>query len=492
MNPTMIAFGLVSVMLCLGMLFRAKVPFFRKMLMPSSVIAGIIGFLFMNIVPNVFHTNLGGVDDSVFNTLVNVLFTISFIGITLTDAKKEKKKPDEEGRKQSGALKGGLAMGIIWSALFVFTCGLGYFIILFVGKPFGMAPEYGTLIPNGFCQGPGQAATMGMVYETTYGYPNSAQVGITFAVVGFLSAFFIGVPLARYGLKKKIAKYSGKITPSVEKGYFQVEEQREPAGKITMHAGNIDTLATHMAVIGICYLLAIGVSKVVYYIPVFGPTFSGMLFFCGMIAAYIVKFILKKLNLYFVINGRLLARITGMASDYLVVCAFMAVTLSAVGIWLIPIIIECVIVTLITLAFSLYFGERIGGENDFERVLGLYGTCTGTTPSGVALVRMVDPSMKTTTIVELGMMNMFMLFSMPGTIFVTLGMTDVIPMSVAAAAMVVIGLLYIVLLKVTKTWNKPTFTLAKGRISDGTDSEMDYGFVRGFLREDYDFQGIVK
>lgn len=492
MNPTMIALGLVSVMLCLGMIFRAKVPFFRKMLMPASVIAGIIGFVFMNVVPNAFHTDLGGVNDSVFNTLVNVLFTISFIGITLTDSKKEKKKPDADGKKQSGTLKGGLAMGIIWSSLFVLTSGLGYYIILIVGKPFGMAPEYGTLIPTGFCQGPGQAAAMGTVYETTYGFPNSAQVGITFAVVGFLAAFFVGVPLARYGLKKKIAKYSGKITPSVEKGYFQVEEQRESAGKVTMHSGNIDTLATHMAVIGVCYLLAMGISKAVYYVPVFGPTFSGMLFFCGMMAAYIVKFVLKKLNLYFVINGKLLARITGMASDYLVVCAFMAVTLSTVGVWLIPIVIECVIVALLTLAFCLFFGERIGGENDFERVLGLYGTCTGTTPSGVALVRMVDPGMKTTTVVELGMMNMFMLFSMPGTIFVTLGMTGVMPMWIASIAMIVIGILYIVFLKVTKTWNKPTFSLAKGRISDGTDTDMDYGFVRGFLREDYDFQGIVK
>lgn len=492
MNPTMIAFGLVSVMLCLGMLLRAKVSLFRKMMMPASVIGGIIGFLFMNIVPSVFHTDFGGVNDSVFNTLVNVLFTVSFIGITLTESKKEKKKSDDEGRKQSGTLKGGLAMGIIWSALFVLTSGLGYFIILVVGKPFGMTPEYGTLIPYGFCQGPGQAATMGTVYETTYGYPNSAQVGTTFAVVGFLAAFFIGVPLARYGLKKKIAKYSGKITPSVEKGYFQVEEQRESAGKITMHSGNIDTLAMHMAVIGVCYLLAIGISKVLYYIPIFGPTFSGMLFFCGMIAAYIVKFILKKLNLYFVINGKLLARITGMTSDYLVVCAFMAVTLSTVGIWLIPIAIECVIVTVITLAFCLYFGERIGGENDFERVLGMYGTCTGTTPSGVSLVRIVDPSMKTTTVVELGMMNMFMMLSTPGTIFMTLGMTGVMPMSIASVAMVVIGILYLALLKATKTWNKPTFTLAKGRISDGTDTDMDYGFVRGFLREDYDLQGIVK
>lgn len=42
----MMAFGLASVMLCLGMFFRAKVSFFRKMLIPSSVIGGIVGIFF--------------------------------------------------------------------------------------------------------------------------------------------------------------------------------------------------------------------------------------------------------------------------------------------------------------------------------------------------------------------------------------------------------------------------------------------------------------
>ena len=45
----MMAFGLSSVMLCLGILLRAKVVLFRKMLVPASVIGGIIGILFMNI-----------------------------------------------------------------------------------------------------------------------------------------------------------------------------------------------------------------------------------------------------------------------------------------------------------------------------------------------------------------------------------------------------------------------------------------------------------
>lgn len=491
MNATMIALGITSIMICLGMLLRAKIPFFRKMLMPACVLAGIIGFIFMNTVPVLLHTDLGGVDSALFNNLVNVFFTISFIGICLAETKKKKTRPGDE-KKSSGTVKGSLAMGLIWSALFALTGGLGYFIILAVGAPFGMAPEYGTLIPTGFCQGPGQAAAMGTVYETTYGWKDGAQVGVAFAVTGFLAAFLIGVPLARYGIRKKIAKYSGKVTQSVEKGYYKKEEQRQPAGKITTHSGNIETLTVHAAIIGICYLMAMGISKVIYYLPVFGPTFAGMLFFNGMIAAYIMKFVLKKLNLYFLIDNTLLSRITGWTSDYLVVFAFMAVELKTVGEWMVPILIESLVITVVTFFICVYFGERIGGENDFERVLGLYGTSTGTTPSGISLVRIVDPLLKTTTVVELGMMNMFMILSTPGTIFVTLGMTGVMPVWLASACMIICGFIYLLILKPVHAWNKPTFTFTRGRISDGTEDDMDYGFIKGFLREENEVLGVIK
>ena len=50
MYSVVVAFGLASVMLCIGMAIRAKVKFFQHMLMPVSVIGGILGFILMNLV----------------------------------------------------------------------------------------------------------------------------------------------------------------------------------------------------------------------------------------------------------------------------------------------------------------------------------------------------------------------------------------------------------------------------------------------------------
>lgn len=489
MNAAIIALGLASIMICLGMVLRAKVPFLRHMLVPVSVIAGILGFAFMNVVPGMFQTELGGANVDMFTEIVNVMFTISFISIGLTDAKKKKTAPGE--KKKSGLMKGALGMGMIWCALYILTPVIGYLVIALVGAPFGMSAEYGMLIPFAFCQGPGQAATYGKIFEQQYGFPNSSQVAITFAVVGFLAAFIVGVPLAKLGMKKKIPRNAGKLNASVEQGFFPPEEQREPMGKVTTHSGSLETLAFHFALIGVSYIVAIGISKLISMIPIFGPTFSSMMFFCGMLGAYFVKAVMKKLNLTFLKNDVLLSKITGWMSDYLVVCAFMAVKLELVGAWLVPILIESVVVTLLTLFICLYFGKRIGGENDFERVLGVYGTCTGTTPSGIALVRIVDPRLVTTTSVELGRMNMTMMLSAPGMIVLTLAMTGVISVQTCVIVMAVVGLIYLLLLKPMRVWNKPTFSLAKGRISDGSDDDS-LGFVQGFLRENSDEVKIVQ
>ncbi len=101
----------------------------------------------------------------------------------------------------------------------------------------------------------------------------------------------------------------------------------------------------------------------------------------------------------------------GWAEDYLVMCAFLSVRVNVIQNWLISILAEACMITVLTVIVCLYFGRRIGGTNDFERCLGLLGTCIGTVPSGIALVRTVAPRLKTTTAIELGLVNLVMLLS---------------------------------------------------------------------------------
>ena len=159
------------------------------------------------------------------------------------------------------------------------------------------------------------------------------------------------------------------------KGYLSKEEQKEYMVKDTTCNSNIETLAFHFALIGVCYVLAVGVAKVLSYIPGFlGTSMSSMMFMNGMYAAYIVKWIMKKLHLDFLQENTLQSKITGWTADYLVVCAFMAVSLSIIKDWIGVIFFVAIVITVVTFIVCFHFGQRFGGSNDFERTLGLFGT----------------------------------------------------------------------------------------------------------------------
>lgn len=483
MYSVVIAFGIASVMLCLGMFIRAKVPFFRHMLMPASVIGGIIGFVIMNVMLN--KIDVGGVTVQDFSNIVDVFFVMSFISIGLTGGKKKKKDEpkDKTKKKGSGAVRGAMGMALIWCILYAVQPLIGIGITAIMGKTVGMDSMYGILVPFAYCQGPGQASTYGRLFEYTYGYENAEMVALTYAVLGFIAAFGLGVPIARLGLKKGIAKNKSKINSSVERGFFTPEEQREPLGKSTFHSANIETFAAHFAIMGVTYLLALGMAQVINLIPGIGPTFAAMLFMWGMFAAYIVRGGMDKLNISYLINNAFQSRITGFFSDYLVVSSFMAIQVGIIGKWIVPIIIVGIVECFATYIISMYFGQRLGSDHDFERVLGVYGTSTGTTPSGLSLVRMVDPKLQTSTGAELGVMNMGMMFSTPTMLFITFAGLHYISLPVACAGMFATIFIYLILLKVFGVWRKPTFTLAKGRLWEGEDNESETEFLKGYLRD---------
>ncbi|MBR3786391.1 MAG: sodium:glutamate symporter [Firmicutes bacterium] len=446
----MIAFGLASIMLCIGTFLRAKISFLRNMLVPASVIAGILGFIFMNLIAK-FDINIG-TDSVMYTDIVNHLFTISFISISLTSS------DSSEAGAGKQIFKGALGMGTVWCLLYALTPLVGMGLISVLGKFFNMDPIYGSMIQYGFAQGPGQAASYGALYEG-YGFENAQMVGLAFAAIGFIVAFLVGIPAAKIGINRGLAKNCGQIDSSILKGYLKRDEQTNYMVKDTTVNSNIETLTFHFALIGLCYIGAIGVAKVFSLLPGFlGTSFSGLMFMNGMIAAYIVKFIMKKLKLDFLQENVLQSKITGWTADYLVVCAFMAVGFSVIGEWIVPILVEAAVVTVITFFVCFYFGQRFGGGNDFERTLGLYGTSTGTVPSGISLIRIIDPEFKTNTAVELGVMNIIMFLSTPVYIILLALASKTISLPIAMAGLAVCCIVYLIVLKLSKTWGKKTYS----------------------------------
>lgn len=301
-------------------------------------------------------------------------------------------------------------MAVIQSISFSLQAVIGVVVVILLGI-FGtkLFPTFGFLVPLGFEEGPGQALSFGKVWESV-GFEHAATIGLTFAAIGFLISFFVGVPIANWGIRKGHSALAPSSLPKhFLKGIIPKDHKKESACNLTMHSGNIETLAFHAALIGLVYLLSYFVTLLLG--KLLPPDIAGMVwgffFFIGMVTAFLVRISMKKLKIDHLIDSGLQRRITGFAVNYLIVSTVMATQVVVIWKYIIPISIIAVISGFTTTFMVIFWGRRLWSYN-IERSVTIYGTVTGTVSSGLLLLRIVDPEFKTLVAVESGLINLFM------------------------------------------------------------------------------------
>ncbi len=443
-----IVFGYLAVFLLSGVYLRAKFKFFQHFLIPSCLIGGILGLVFIS--TGIIHTS-----SSLLETFTYHFFNISFISVGLTYT---------GSNKGSGASKD-LVRGPFWMGLIEgVTISIqaiigGLFVILFNFLGFKLFSTFGFLVPLGFTEGPGQALSIGKVWERL-GFAHAATIGLTFATIGFLFAFFVGVPLVNYGIRKGRATYTPKgLSEDLLTGIVPKAHAGETAGRLTTHSGNIDALALHLALVGLVYILTYAFISMMgrFMPPKLASMLWGFFFFFGMVIAFIVRWVMGRLGIQHLIDPALQRRITGSSVDFLIVSTVMAVQVVIVWDYIIPISLIAITSGVVTTLVVLYFGNRIWSYN-LERTSAIYGTVTGTVSSGLLLLRVADPEFKTSVAVELGLMNIFaapiilgsmLLVSAPVLWDWDLGFTVLVFSGILA--------LSLALLKAFKLWGAPRF-----------------------------------
>lgn len=454
----------IGVMFLAAVVIRAKVKVIGDMLVPACMIAGVIGFAFMNTV------GLEGADFGAFTTISGQLYTFMFINLGLTLGEKKSKEKREKisslqdlrSRMGDSMFSGIFGMGSYWALAYSFQAIIGFVILLIIGKGFEMDPVYGLLIPFGFAQGPGQAVTYGTIIEEA-GWENAIQVAMLFAAVGFLVAYIGGIPFARKGLRKGIACSNVEINDELARGLNEPENQAS-YGKETTYSGNLDVLTFHVALIGLAWILGLQIGKLWGLIPgYFGQLFSKLLFFNGMLAGYGIRYVLGKLGVTKYLDRGTQVRITNASTDIMVAATFMAINLQIVGKWMVPILVICVVTSIVTWVTIRYFGARFGGSNDFERTLGEWGTATGTNATGLSLVRIVDPNNETTTAAELGPANAV---NVPASYVVAPAICSFAAGSMSTGTLMIslVGVIigYLIFMRLIGVWGKKTFDINKG------------------------------
>lgn len=62
-----------------------------------------------------------------------------------------------------------------------------------------------------------------------------------------------------------------------------------------------------------------------------GDTISGMMFMNGLLAAYFLRWMLRKIRVEHLLDRQMQAKLTGFTTDYVVVASFMAVQAAVVA-----------------------------------------------------------------------------------------------------------------------------------------------------------------
>lgn len=394
----------IGMLLMLGTLIRAKVPLFQKLLFPSSLIGGLIGFVLINLDLVGMPTSTGWKDitPNIFSMITFHLFAFGFVGIGLLQTK----KPASGKVVMRGALWIALVFGMTFSVQALI--GKGVFVLwqdLFGGT---FETVNGYLLGADFTQGPGQTQAYATIWQTSYQTANALSVGLAFAAVGFLVAGIVGVPLAFYGIKKGWVSIEGGKLPQCFLRGLMDKGDNPTCARSTTHPANIDSVAFHLAIMATLYALAYAFG--VWWLCTMPKGINGlgigMIFAWGMFFAMIARKLMAKFDLIHLLDGETTRRLTGATVDFMICAVFMGIQVRQLQEVAMPFLIAVVLGTIATLFICLWFGRR-SPEHGFERGLTLFGYCTGTAASGLLLLRIVDPEFDTPVAVEVGLMNVF-------------------------------------------------------------------------------------
>ena len=314
----LIAFGFLSLLLLLGVLLRAKIKFLQNFMVPACLTGGVIGFFILN------TTGFPQVQPELYPALAYHFFTISFVCIGLRGMSKVD--------QSKGSATKEMVRGSIWQAQMfhmglcsqlILATGIVYLLNALTGRDY--LESIGFLAAQGFAAGPGQAISTGLVWEK-FGHSGMGQLGMTFAGVGFIVAFAIGVPLVRWGVRKGLNTYPvGSVPEEVKTGLLAPENRPCGLHQVTQNS-NVDSLALQLAlVLGAWMLAYYAVEAVATRVPSsIGGTMWGLFFLINMVSGMLVRFAMRKLGIVHLIDGDSMTRLTGWMMEFLLLSTLIA------------------------------------------------------------------------------------------------------------------------------------------------------------------------
>ena len=389
----LIQFFIIVVALLVANLVRCNVPLFKRSLLPSALLAGL---LILCLKPFGFFAAL--VDKPSMEIITYHALGLGFVAMALKN-KKIRSATTTMKVVETGAVTAstyilqGLAGLLITIPLFLLWNNSDFFY------------ASGLLLPMGYGQGPGQALNFGVTYS---GWAegqgiafHGADFGLSIAATGFIVGSLVGVIymniLRRKGrLKRQAGDYKEEYTLSDYQSDNEIP-----------HAESIDKLTVQISLVMLVYalvfLLMYGVEQLDlgnFGTKTLKPMVWGFNFLWGTLLGVLVKVIINRLRKTHLmnreyINNFTLDRIAGTCFDFMIVAGTAAIDFNNLrGLWL-PLVLVCLLGAVATFFYVRACAKHLYPDYRYEGFFSMFGMLTGTASNGMILLREIDPKFET-------------------------------------------------------------------------------------------------
>lgn len=369
--------GVISCLLLVCKFLRVKLRLMQKFFIPPSLAAGFLGLALgpggFDVLP--LSSNMG--------TYASILIAFIFGSLALTSQRSEAQ---------------GASIGRMWAysqagLLLQWAVGglLGLLLLVYIWP--GIGAGFGITMPSGFCGGHGTAAAVGEAFRKL-GNDDILTLAMTAATVGIVASVFIGLPLIKWATKKGQTAYLtdyDELPVELRTGLLVPEEKRPRLGTDTCSSISIDSLTFNLIVVSVIALGGYGLSKLV---GIWVPGLELPVFSCAFVVGVILRKIFDHTGAMQYTCPQTISHMSGMMTDFLVAFGIASIKLSVVVAYWQPLVVLLLVGLAFTLAYVLIVGRLMQKECWFEKAIFTWGWFTGTRAMGIALLRVVDPDMR--------------------------------------------------------------------------------------------------
>jgi ESS family glutamate:Na+ symporter len=367
--------GIVSALLLIGKLMRVRIKLVQKLFIPPSLLAGFIG---LALGPHGFDflplsTQTG--------TYAGILIAFIFGALPLTSQK-------VQGKNRGIANMWAYSQG---GLLLQWAFG-GFLGLLILNQLWPLSPGFGITMPSGFCGGHGTAAAIGQAFGQL-GHDEILTLAMTAATAGIVASVILGLIFVKWGASKKhtafLADYND-LPAELQTGLLP-QDKRESMGESTCSSISIDSLTFNLSLVCLIAFCGYGISKLAAH---FMPGFELPVFSCAFVAGILLKKVFDRTLVTEYICPKTVNHISGALTDFLVAFGIASIKLSVVLEYIVPLAILLLSGLAVTLIYVFVMARKLMKECWFEKALFTWGWFTGTMAMGIALLRVVDPKMR--------------------------------------------------------------------------------------------------